>query len=299
MDADPQSGAAVYTGSGPPSAVGGTSLSAPLALGVWARLQTLYKSRLGFAAPLLYGAYRTSGFHDISLGNSGPYSATPGWDYATGLGSFDVGQMRFDAVASMPVSLPTPTCMTNSDPYGDSHPLASVANVDALDIRAVGFRADGDTITAQLAVQRLDGGPGGLPQLAGGGDIWFVEFGYGGVTWWLEARFPGRSADPNNPALLVDYVYGYIDTSAPTRRFTAIGPATGRFDLAGGVITLSAPRGGFTTKLNGTSVGVPVGATLTPTGAESFELVGALGAGALEAADTTSGGTSYTLGKSC
>jgi hypothetical protein len=31
-----------------------------------------------------------AGFHDVLVGINGAYSATPGWDYTTGLGSWDV-----------------------------------------------------------------------------------------------------------------------------------------------------------------------------------------------------------------
>jgi subtilase family serine protease len=91
MDADPNSGANVYVG-GQPEGVGGTSLSSPLALGVWARLETVAKSRLGFAGPRFYRAHATAAFHDIVLGDTGPYPATPGSDFATGLGTFDIAK---------------------------------------------------------------------------------------------------------------------------------------------------------------------------------------------------------------
>jgi len=55
MDADPNSGANVYVG-GTPEGVGGTSLSSPLALGVWARLQSAHANALGFAGPKLFAA---------------------------------------------------------------------------------------------------------------------------------------------------------------------------------------------------------------------------------------------------
>lgn len=93
MDADPNSGAVVYV-NGSPLIFGGTSLSSPLALGAWARFETTHQNKLGFAAPRFYGAYQTAGFHDIVLGDTGPYPAAPGWDYATGLGTIDVSQMN-------------------------------------------------------------------------------------------------------------------------------------------------------------------------------------------------------------
>ena len=100
MDADPYSGANVYY-NGSILIVGGTSLSSPLALGTWARMISA-NPKLGFASPHLYGLYKGTttpgtyphgGFHDIVAGTNGLYTALPGWDYTTGLGSFWVSQM--------------------------------------------------------------------------------------------------------------------------------------------------------------------------------------------------------------
>jgi len=108
MDADPFSGAEVFV-NGTPEGVGGTSLSSPLSVGVWARMISA-NSKLGYAPPHLYslyngagvegtgvdGTYPEGGFHDIIVGCDGLYCATPGWDYTTGLGSFWVSQIAAD-----------------------------------------------------------------------------------------------------------------------------------------------------------------------------------------------------------
>jgi pseudomonalisin len=100
MDADPYSGANVYI-DGEEEIVGGTSLSSPLSVGVWARMISS-KPALGFAPIHFYGLYDGSetpgtypegGFHDILVGCDGLYCAAPGWDYTTGLGSFWISQM--------------------------------------------------------------------------------------------------------------------------------------------------------------------------------------------------------------
>ena len=91
MDADPNSGANVYV-DGTPETVGGTSLSSPLSLGVWDRLESGHGNALGFASPQLYALNGTAAFHDITLGDTGPYPATPGYDLATGIGTFDVAK---------------------------------------------------------------------------------------------------------------------------------------------------------------------------------------------------------------
>jgi pseudomonalisin len=91
MDADPNSGANVYV-DGTPEGVGGTSLSSPLALGVWDRIESAHNESVPFASPLLYAENGTAAFHDTTLGDTGPYPATPGYDLATGIGTFDVAK---------------------------------------------------------------------------------------------------------------------------------------------------------------------------------------------------------------
>jgi subtilase family serine protease len=109
MDADENDGAVVDV-AGTFEEIGGTSVSSPLALGVWARLESAHGNRLGFAAPRLYALYPkgtcASGagvppttplttpaypLHDVFLEGNGVYNAQPGYDLVTGLGSYDVG----------------------------------------------------------------------------------------------------------------------------------------------------------------------------------------------------------------
>jgi pseudomonalisin len=76
--------------------VGGTSLSSPLSMGAWARIESAHKNKLGFAGPLIYqlanGGPTPSStyFNDVLLGGNGLYTALPGYDYVTGLGSWDI-----------------------------------------------------------------------------------------------------------------------------------------------------------------------------------------------------------------
>ena len=103
FDADPNTGALIYV-DGTPTQIGGTSLSSPLAMGLWTRIQSSHSGTLGFAPPKLYAYYVANGgsavsaatapgFHDVVLGGNGTYVATPGWDYTTGLGSWDVAAL--------------------------------------------------------------------------------------------------------------------------------------------------------------------------------------------------------------
>ncbi|MBV8530615.1 MAG: S8/S53 family peptidase [Candidatus Eremiobacteraeota bacterium] len=115
--------------SGVQTGVGGTSLSSPMSMGVWARLETKFNNKLGFAAPVYYGVYGyyepcplkstarvpagepgddtsaappdttapIGGFNDILFGTNGiPSSAGPGWDEPTGLGTVNYYNMQQD-----------------------------------------------------------------------------------------------------------------------------------------------------------------------------------------------------------
>jgi subtilase family serine protease len=89
---------------------GGTSLASPLSAGVWARAQNAHGNKLGFAPVWYYKDFTThtagaistgppatqpdGGFHDILQGSNALYTAAPGYDYTTGLGSFDISVLN-------------------------------------------------------------------------------------------------------------------------------------------------------------------------------------------------------------
>ena len=121
MAADPNSGGyliyanpQIQTATGPcgnPCGIGGTSEASPLSMGVYARMLSAHTA-LGFAPPQYYKVYLRNfsltnvnptgtpptqivgGFHDILTGVNGLYSAAPGYDYTTGLGSVDISLMN-------------------------------------------------------------------------------------------------------------------------------------------------------------------------------------------------------------
>ncbi len=91
-------------------AVGGTSEASPLAMGAYARMMSWTVNSLGYASPWLYRNYvqnqngattvtgppptqALGGFHDVITGGNGAYTALPGYDYTTGLGTLDVYTM--------------------------------------------------------------------------------------------------------------------------------------------------------------------------------------------------------------
>ena len=83
---------------------GGTSLASPLSMGAWARIEAAHDIKtgkyLGFAGPLIYqlanGAPTLNSpyFNDVTLGANGAYSAGLGYDYVTGLGSWDIYEIN-------------------------------------------------------------------------------------------------------------------------------------------------------------------------------------------------------------
>ena len=87
-DADPQTGYVIRV-DGAEQTIGGTSAVAPLWAGLIACLDEQVGAPLGFVQPLLYPLLGSGSFHDISAGDNGSYSAGPGWDACTGLGSPD------------------------------------------------------------------------------------------------------------------------------------------------------------------------------------------------------------------
>jgi pseudomonalisin len=111
-DASLETGALLWEG-GTQYITGGTSLASPMAAGTWARYLSCLVKRLGFAPPRLYAVYKNNyvstppvpptntgplptdligGYHDILAGsNANPAdTATYGYDYGTGLGTFDI-----------------------------------------------------------------------------------------------------------------------------------------------------------------------------------------------------------------
>ena len=86
-DADPTTGYVTLV-DGNPDVIGGTSAVAPLWAGLIALINESIGKSAGFINPLLYKSASTAAdFNDITSGNNGAYSAGPGWDACTGLGS--------------------------------------------------------------------------------------------------------------------------------------------------------------------------------------------------------------------
>jgi kumamolisin len=85
-DADPTTGYTIRV-DGKTMAIGGTSAVAPLWAGLVAVANAQLGTQVGFLQPAIYAAKAASGFNDITVGDNPAFSAGPGWDACSGLGS--------------------------------------------------------------------------------------------------------------------------------------------------------------------------------------------------------------------
>ena len=107
--ADPSYGATVYF-HGATMTLGGTSWAAPVWAGFCAAMNQSRATPLGLLNPTLYPLLGTPSFNDITSGNNGAYSAGPGYDLCTGLGSPNVGNIEAaTATAKEPLAANIPT----------------------------------------------------------------------------------------------------------------------------------------------------------------------------------------------
>jgi len=89
-DADPDTGFLIVGPSGQfEGPIGGTSATAPLWAALIAVINQVIGTRVGFLNPVLYKFMASGVLRDITIGDNGGYSAGPGFDACTGLGSPD------------------------------------------------------------------------------------------------------------------------------------------------------------------------------------------------------------------
>jgi len=98
-DADPTTGYVTLV-DGQSGVTGGTSAVAPLWAGLIALINQSLGQPSGFINPLLY-QNAAGAFHSITSGNNGAYSAGPGWNACTGLGS-PIGNQVATALGAPP-----------------------------------------------------------------------------------------------------------------------------------------------------------------------------------------------------
>jgi subtilase family serine protease len=122
-NADPVTGYLVVV-DGKQQPIGGTSAVAPLWAGLIARLAQATGKKFGLLQPLTYGGVTAGaaaqGFNDITEGNNGAYSAGPGWDATTGLGSPSGEALLTHLSAPPPTATSTPAPTPPATPTSTS-----------------------------------------------------------------------------------------------------------------------------------------------------------------------------------
>jgi pseudomonalisin len=268
----------------------GTSLSSPLWLGIWARIQAAAKSAkgLGFANYQIYKLAKSSGgrdFYDVTVGDNLPYPAKPGYDNTTGWGTPEISQIMQDLTGRLTpthnttpaavVTSPTTTCGSLfTDAVGDdAYLLGNPGDNPQLDIlsgRAF-LSADGQTLKTIINVNNLSAA---IP-VGGGENDYQMVFTYGGNQYFtqLAVEQTGTVLAWDGELVRVSLESKYLQEHAVTGTITP-GP--------NGTAEVDAPISDFP--------GLAAGATLLRPSAATYVREG-VNQGPLETAD--SGGPTY------
>lgn len=199
---------------------GGTSLSSPLWLGMWARIQAASSAKkgLGFANPAIYRiasdpAKYARDFFDIgglstdTMPNcNGDQCTKPGWDYVSGWGTPDVTKLMLDldgtttpkrltTVNPVPVinppivgtTCPGPQVPDNVGDAPNNVPGGDGSNADMLDIVSASFTNVTNAVRITLTLKDLEAPPTvSAPNFDSA--LWTVYFDYNGTRWYGQAR---------------------------------------------------------------------------------------------------------------
>lgn len=292
---------------------GGTSLSSPLWMGMWTRVQAAAKAVTGrfigngFANPTLYaqfkGPHGSQDFFDIGGSPTSPpagnglFVSTPGWDYTSGMGTPNVATLAKNIDGSvtpthpvLPKQAPAGSTTRSSgctplftDPAGDdSYPLGSSSGGNPqLDVLSGNISYDATThqLRVLTTVKNLSKT---MASPAGAGNEYYLLWSYKGTTYFGNAEVDSTGA--------VSYHDGTVSGSQYNANAKAI---TGHFG--------SGPNGVVEVDVPVADVGSPPsGATLTGPGAQTKVLVGTSQTGGLiEAADSGGPKYDYVMGQHC
>lgn len=306
-DVATMNGYALSAGGSDDSQGAGTSLSSPLAVGMWARIQAAAPkdaegnfSGLGFANYPFYS--HAADFHDITVGTTGTTTALPGYDQMTGLGVMDVSKLMTDLDGGttpknsfFPADTPDPlqhVCLGNgliTDPTGDATSIAGLTSLpddptgngatddQGLDITTASITQDAAAANLTFHVKVVN-----LSDATPPGQYFRFQFGYAGTAYYVLLE---RSA---SGAL----TFSLIATGAVgATSTTVLSNLVGTFDDAKNEASVVVPIAAFNT----------MGMLKPPLGAggklTDLDLLGQrpTGAATLTADEATSGGCPYTL----
>src|SRR3954454_3955819 len=286
-------GLLINSDNGADSQGAGTSLSSPLWLGVWARIQAAAPTNkgLGFANYRIYKLAQSPGgrdFYDVPVGDNLPYPAKPGYDNTTGWGAPEISQIMQDLTGRLTpthndklaaiVTSPSTTCGSLfTDAAGDDNysfgagaPPGSLPQLDILGGRAF-LSADGQTLKTIINVNNLSTA---IPT-GGGENDYQMGFTFGGNQYFtqLAVEQTGTVLAWDGELVRVSLENKYLQEHSVPGTITP-GP--------NGTAEVDAPISDFP--------GLPAGATLLRPSAATYVREGA-NQGPLEPAD--SGGPTY------
>jgi hypothetical protein len=281
---------------------GGTSLSSPLWVGMWTRLQAAAPAGgLGFANPVFYAigtgkkGHYGSDFFDVTTGTNGLYQAGTGWDYVSGWGVPDVTKLMQDVDGRVrptnPV-LPPPVGKTHlpcgilwqnpnhvaTDVLGNSDPQLSLLQ------GTMGLSADGQNLIVKLNVTNLSAT---VPTGATGAD-WYATWSYNNTVYFANAQLsPTPGATPT-------FGDGTVTLTGNTKNYNPVHTNDqGSFTPgANGVVEIDVPLANVGGPAVGAVLSQPAGVTFTEEGAPGV-------ASALETVDSGGPTKDYTLGSVC
>ncbi|HEY4771620.1 MAG TPA: protease pro-enzyme activation domain-containing protein [Steroidobacteraceae bacterium] len=307
MDADFLLSPAGFVSGGGDTTNGGTSLASPLSLGSWARIQSAHNNTLGFAAPGLYAmstpglpTSTIGGMTDITVGSNGAYAATAGWDFTTGLGSFNVAQVTSmigqssSTAATSPCALPGTLVL--SQPAGNQTGAPANAEDDVLTVNfAEPYSASNpaETLTVTMTVANL----GALPALPPN-TFWKVYFSFQNQVYFVDMDTVVPGGTPAAP----EFEYGVTTPNGTGGNAdTSLGAITGTYSVTNNTITwqlpaslVIPPTGTFPNVTPGTSGTPPSAGSQLAAVHGSTQLLAGADAGLLETIDSTPNGA-YTM----
>jgi pseudomonalisin len=306
MDADFLLSPAGFVSGGGNTTNGGTSLASPLSLGSWARIEGAHKNALGFAGPALYALATPglpfssiAGMTDITLGSNGIYTATPGWDFTTGLGSFDiaavsarVGQTGDGSLS--PCAMPGTSVVSQKPGSQTGAPANEEDDVTGVSV-AEPYPAA--TPPETLEITMTVGDLAALPALPPN-TFWKVYFSYQGQVYFVDMDTVVPGGTPAAP----EFAYGVTTSDgAGGNGDSNLGTISGSYNTSANTITwvlpasvILPPVGTFPNVTAGTQGTPPgAGAQLSSLHGVTQMLVGA-DAGLLETIGSSPSGT-YTM----
>jgi subtilase family serine protease len=228
MNADDLISGTALVHHGSNTGVGGTSVASPLSMGVWARFQAAHGECFGIPQPLYYaqvpqtGAVASvidqinavlavpqdtaigsaplqfgsglgnpaTGMHDITVGFNFLYPATPGWDFVTGLGSFDI--------SAVSTELPKLSCAPEV-------PFSTTAGLISGTVMLNWKLSPGATSYAVYA-GNTPGGEGAKPIASSSNTNTLIKGLAGGKTWYFKVKAvnaKGSSAASNEVGVAI------------------------------------------------------------------------------------------------